>query len=92
MQQRPQLAMLFYKQGMETLSLLSLSSSSTPLFYEHLIEKYLWKIEMSILGYYTGRKEQGKQACLELLEQKENLPKEFYEMTLKNLKYYNDLS
>jgi glycosyltransferase involved in cell wall biosynthesis len=90
MQQRPQLAMLFYKQGVKSSSLLSLSSAPTPLFHEHLIEKYLWKIEMSILGFYTDHKEQGKQACLELLEQKENLPKEFYDLTLKNLKYYEN--
>ena len=89
MQQRPQLAMLFYKQGMKFSSLLSLSSTPTPLFHEHLIEKYLWKIEMSILGFYTGQKEQGKQACLDLLQQEESLPKELFEMTLKNLKYYN---
>jgi hypothetical protein len=87
-QQRPQLAMLFYKQGNQKPP--RSSPSSTPLFYEHDIDKYLWKIEMSIIGFYTNEKEQGKQACLELLEQKESLPKEFYEMTLKNLKYYND--
>jgi glycosyltransferase involved in cell wall biosynthesis len=96
-QKRYQLAKLFYDKGMEISSSPSFHNFTTfslfPLFYEHDIDKYLWKFELSIFAYYLNdenEKQKGRKACQELLELHATypIPKNIIGHVHENLKLY----
>jgi glycosyltransferase involved in cell wall biosynthesis len=88
MKQKYYTALLFYDTGVNIPR--PSSSQTLPLFYERTIHEYLWNVEMSILGFYTDRKEQGKKACQEILLSGK-VPDTIMEMTKKNLQFYNSI-
>lgn len=99
-QKRYQLAKLFYDKGMEICSSTSFHNFTTfslfPLFYEHDIEKYLWKFELSIFAYYLSQgseKEKGRKACQDLLELHSTypIPEDMIGHVIENLKLYDGL-